>query len=251
MARPRRGSSLRAGTRGTTRALATSISDSSATLILRSSAAGRRQDTSAILDSLNKVAVVPGDTVLVPAGVPHAIGAGSRCGAGRTHGFLDPPRGRFASTAKEGIWAWDSMSRSPRLTSALGRAPPAHPAEPRPDAAQRRGYPLAATECRPVLPGPASRRIRTGDLRSWLRHPDRRCWRRPDHPLHGCLAVRRGATILVPHSAARPPSKPMSRRCAVSRRCLSLRSRGVRTPCTHPGRASLGGFHSAATARRQ
>lgn len=34
------------------------------------------QDTAAILDSLNKVAVVPGDTVLVPAGVPHAIGAG-------------------------------------------------------------------------------------------------------------------------------------------------------------------------------
>jgi mannose-6-phosphate isomerase len=34
------------------------------------------QDTAAILDSLNKVAVAPGDTVLVPAGVPHAIGAG-------------------------------------------------------------------------------------------------------------------------------------------------------------------------------
>jgi mannose-6-phosphate isomerase len=34
------------------------------------------QDTAAILDSLNKVAVAPGDTCLVPAGVPHAIGAG-------------------------------------------------------------------------------------------------------------------------------------------------------------------------------
>jgi mannose-6-phosphate isomerase len=34
------------------------------------------QDTSAVLDSLNKVAVAPGDTILVPAGVPHAIGAG-------------------------------------------------------------------------------------------------------------------------------------------------------------------------------
>jgi mannose-6-phosphate isomerase len=34
------------------------------------------QDTSAILDSLNKIAVAPGDTCLVPAGVPHAIGAG-------------------------------------------------------------------------------------------------------------------------------------------------------------------------------
>ena len=34
------------------------------------------QDTSAILDSLNKVAVAPGDTYLVPAGAPHAIGAG-------------------------------------------------------------------------------------------------------------------------------------------------------------------------------
>jgi len=34
------------------------------------------QDTAALLDSLNKVTVVPGDTVLVPAGLPHAIGAG-------------------------------------------------------------------------------------------------------------------------------------------------------------------------------
>jgi mannose-6-phosphate isomerase len=34
------------------------------------------QDTSAILGSLNQAAVAPGDTVLVPAGVPHAIGAG-------------------------------------------------------------------------------------------------------------------------------------------------------------------------------
>jgi mannose-6-phosphate isomerase len=34
------------------------------------------QDTAAILDSLNKVPVASGDTWLVPAGVPHAIGAG-------------------------------------------------------------------------------------------------------------------------------------------------------------------------------
>jgi mannose-6-phosphate isomerase len=34
------------------------------------------QDTAAILDSLNKVPVAVGDTWLVPAGVPHAIGAG-------------------------------------------------------------------------------------------------------------------------------------------------------------------------------
>jgi mannose-6-phosphate isomerase len=34
------------------------------------------QDTAAILDSLNRVPVAPGDTCLVPAGVPHAIGAG-------------------------------------------------------------------------------------------------------------------------------------------------------------------------------
>jgi mannose-6-phosphate isomerase len=34
------------------------------------------QDTAAMLDSLNKVPVAPGDTVLVPAGLPHAIGAG-------------------------------------------------------------------------------------------------------------------------------------------------------------------------------
>jgi len=34
------------------------------------------QDTAAILGSLNKIPVAPGDTWLVPAGVPHAIGAG-------------------------------------------------------------------------------------------------------------------------------------------------------------------------------
>lgn len=34
------------------------------------------QDTAAIRGSLNKIAVAPGDTCLVPAGVPHAIGAG-------------------------------------------------------------------------------------------------------------------------------------------------------------------------------
>lgn len=34
------------------------------------------QDTAAMLNSLNEVPVAPGDTVLVPAGLPHAIGAG-------------------------------------------------------------------------------------------------------------------------------------------------------------------------------
>ena len=34
------------------------------------------QDTAAIRGSLNEIAVAPGDTCLVPAGVPHAIGAG-------------------------------------------------------------------------------------------------------------------------------------------------------------------------------
>jgi mannose-6-phosphate isomerase len=34
------------------------------------------QDTAAILGSLNKIPVAPGDAWLVPAGVPHAIGAG-------------------------------------------------------------------------------------------------------------------------------------------------------------------------------
>jgi mannose-6-phosphate isomerase len=34
------------------------------------------QDTAAILGSLNRVPAAPGDTFLVPAGVPHAIGAG-------------------------------------------------------------------------------------------------------------------------------------------------------------------------------
>jgi mannose-6-phosphate isomerase len=35
-----------------------------------------RQDSSAMLNALNTVIVAPGDTVFVPAGVPHAIGAG-------------------------------------------------------------------------------------------------------------------------------------------------------------------------------
>ena len=35
-----------------------------------------RQDTAAMLAALNEVTVRPGDTVFVPAGVPHAIGAG-------------------------------------------------------------------------------------------------------------------------------------------------------------------------------
>src|SRR5262245_30028831 len=36
-----------------------------------------RQDAGALLDSLNHVAVKPGDVLYVPAGVPHAIGAGA------------------------------------------------------------------------------------------------------------------------------------------------------------------------------
>ncbi len=35
-----------------------------------------RQDTDRLLDALNRMPVAPGDAVLVPAGVPHAIGAG-------------------------------------------------------------------------------------------------------------------------------------------------------------------------------
>jgi mannose-6-phosphate isomerase len=35
-----------------------------------------RQDAAAMLDALNAITVRPGDTVFVPAGVPHAIGAG-------------------------------------------------------------------------------------------------------------------------------------------------------------------------------
>jgi mannose-6-phosphate isomerase len=36
-----------------------------------------RQDTDALLDSLNHVRVKPGDVLFVPAGVPHALGAGA------------------------------------------------------------------------------------------------------------------------------------------------------------------------------
>jgi mannose-6-phosphate isomerase len=36
-----------------------------------------RQDTNALLDSLNHIRVKPGDVLFVPAGVPHAIGGGA------------------------------------------------------------------------------------------------------------------------------------------------------------------------------
>src|SRR5437764_215786 len=35
-----------------------------------------RQDAAAMLAAMNQVVVRPGDSVLVPAGLPHAIGAG-------------------------------------------------------------------------------------------------------------------------------------------------------------------------------
>lgn len=164
------------------------------------------QDTSAILDSLNKVAVVPGDTVLVPAGVPHAIGAGT------TLVELEEPTdfsillewaGFAVDGAKEGhlglgfdvaltaldVSGWDEH----RLRTLR---------EPRPDAAQRPGVtrllpPSADPFFRaqrvdvsaPVTfdPGYAILIVVAGD--GQITHST------------GSLAVRRGATILVPHSA--------------------------------------------------
>lgn len=164
------------------------------------------QDTSAILDSLNKVAVVPGDTVLVPAGVPHAIGAGMtlvELQEPTDFSILLEWAGFAVDGAKEGhlglgfdvaLTALDVSGWDEHRLRALR--------ESRPDAAQRPGVtrllpPSADPFFRaqrvdvsaPVTfdPGYAILIVVAGD--GQITHST------------GSLAVRRGATILVPHSA--------------------------------------------------
>jgi mannose-6-phosphate isomerase len=164
------------------------------------------QDTAAILDALNKVPVAAGDTWLVPAGVPHAIGAGVTLvelqeptdfsilleWAGfPVDGLLEGHLGLgfdLALTALD-VSGWDAR-----------RLDPLH--APRPDAAERPGVtrllPARADTffraervdvSAPVTfePGYAILVVISGEGRLGYSA--------------GTLPVRRGSTILVPYSA--------------------------------------------------
>ena len=164
------------------------------------------QDTAAILGSLNKVAVAPGDTVLVPAGVPHAIGAGItlvELQEPTDFSILLEWAGFAIDGAKEGhlglgfdvaLTALDVSGWDERRVHTL-RAP-------RPDAAQRPGVtrllPRAADAffraervdaSAPVTfdPGYAILIVVSGE--GQLSYPA------------GSLAIRRGSSILVPSIA--------------------------------------------------
>ena len=164
------------------------------------------QDTSAILDSLNKVPVAAGDTWLVPAGVPHAIGAGITLAelqeptdfsillewAGfRVDGLREGHLGLgfdLALTALD-VSGWDSR----RLDPLRG---------PRPDAAERPGVSR-------LLPSRADAFFRAEgvDVSAPVTFE-------PGYAIlivvsghgeitysAGSLALRRGSSILVPYSA--------------------------------------------------
>jgi mannose-6-phosphate isomerase len=163
------------------------------------------QDTSAILDSLNKVAVAPGDTCLVPAGVPHAIGAGItlvELQEPTDFSILLEWAGFSIDGAKEGhlglgfdlaLTALDYSGWDPDRLAALRLS--------RPDAVERPGVtrllpqradPFFRAERVDVSaavtfePGYAILIVVSGDGR--IAYPT------------GNLAVRRGATILVPYA---------------------------------------------------
>jgi mannose-6-phosphate isomerase len=164
------------------------------------------QDTSAILDSLNKVPVAAGDTVLVPAGVPHAIGAGI------TLVELQEPTDfsillEWKGFAIDGVTAghlglgFDTALRALDY-SGWDAARLAALRSPRPGAAERAGVtrllparadeffraervePSAAVD---FEPGYAILVVVSG--RGRLTYPS------------GSLAVRRGSTVLVPYGA--------------------------------------------------
>ncbi|MGH3299364.1 MAG: class I mannose-6-phosphate isomerase, partial [Trebonia sp.] len=166
------------------------------------------QDTAAILDSLNQVPVAPGDAWLVPAGVPHAIGAGITLvelqeptdfsilleWAGfRIDGLREGHLGLgfdVALTALD-VSAWDSgrldtlrASRRPVSTAAAERPGVTRLLPPRADA-----FFLAERVSAPATfePGYAILVVVSGDGR--LTYPA------------GTLPVRRGATVLVPYAA--------------------------------------------------
>ena len=164
------------------------------------------QDTAAILDSLNKVAVAPGDTWLVPAGVPHAVGAGITLVELQEPtdfsillewaGFaIDGPKeGHLGLGFDVALTALDVSGWEERRLHALRAS--------RPEAAERPGVtrllpPRADTFFRaervdvsaPVTfePGYAILIVIAGD--GQLTHPA------------GRLAVRQGSSILVPYDA--------------------------------------------------
>jgi mannose-6-phosphate isomerase len=164
------------------------------------------QDTAAILGSLNKVPVAAGDTWLVPAGVPHAIGAGITLVELQEPtdfsillewaGFLiDGPReGHLGLGFDVALTALDVSGWDQRRLDALHA--------PRPDAAARpfvtRLLPARADAffraslvdvAGPVVfePGYAILVVVVGEGR--LAYPA------------GTLPVRRGSTVLVPYGA--------------------------------------------------
>src|SRR6185437_7020420 len=164
------------------------------------------QDTAAILDSLNKVAVAAGDTVLVPAGVPNAIGAGI------TLVELQEPTDfsillEWAGFAIDGVAQGHLGLGFDTVLAALDysgwdAARLAALRSPRPDAAERTGVtrllPARADDffraervepSEPVdfEPGYAILVVVSG--RGQLTYPS------------GSLAVRRGSTVLVPYGA--------------------------------------------------
>jgi mannose-6-phosphate isomerase len=164
------------------------------------------QDTAAILGSLNEIAVAPGDTCLVPAGAPHAIGAGItlvELQEPTDFSILLEWAGFPIDGAKEGhlglgfdlaLTALDYTGWDERRLQALRAS--------RPGAAERPGVtrllpPRADTFFRaervdasaPVTfePGYAILVVLSGHGQlTWSA---------------GNLAVRRGSTILVPHAA--------------------------------------------------
>jgi mannose-6-phosphate isomerase len=164
------------------------------------------QDTSAILGSLNQVAVAPGDIWLVPAGVPHAIGAGItlvELQEPTDFSILLEWAGFAIDGAKDGhlglgfdvaLTALDVSGWDERRLRAL-RAP-------RPGAAERRGV----TRLLPSAADTFFRAQRVGVSAPVTFHPGYAILivvsgeGRIAHA-GGSLAVRRGSAILVPYGA--------------------------------------------------
>lgn len=170
------------------------------------------QDTAAILDSLNKVPVAPGDTVLVPAGLPHAIGAGItlvELQEPTDYSVLLEWAGFPLDGAKEGhLGLGFDLALRALDHSGWDRARLAALRTPRPGAAERPGV----TRLLPARADPYFRAHRV-DVSASATGP---VAFEPGYAIlvvvaghgevgyaSGRLPVRRGATILVPHAAGR------------------------------------------------
>ena len=169
------------------------------------------QDTAAILDSLNRVDVAAGDTWLVPAGVPHAIGAGVtlvELQEPTDFSILLEWAGFQVDGAREGhlglgfdvalgaldVSGWDSRRldtlRAPRPEADTGAAERPGVTRLLPDRADpffRAERVDASSPGVAFEPGYAILVVVSGS--GQLHYPT------------GSLAVRRGATILVPYGA--------------------------------------------------